>query len=68
MTGDQDVAGDDGYDEYDDRRDYESEGGANDWYNDGHEGGSYSEDNFGGAVIFLVFGIACFALTLNRHS
>jgi hypothetical protein len=61
MSGDRDVAGDDGYDEYGDRCDYESEGGADDSYNDEHDGDSYSKDDFGGAVIFWIF---CFVATV----
>lgn len=63
MTGDQDVAGDDGYD---DRRDYESEGGADDLYNAGNDGGSYDEGDLGGAVIFWIFWIACFAAVIIK--
>ena len=51
MSGDRDVAGDD---ECRDQDDYESDGGADDWYNDGHDGGSYSKDDFGGVVIFWI--------------
>ncbi len=63
MSGDRDVAGDD---EFNDQDDYESDGGADDWYNDGHDGGSYSEENFGGAVIFWMFWIACVASVIIK--
>lgn len=42
--------------------DYESEGGADDWYNDGHEGGSDSEDSLYRDIIVLIFFIACVAI------
>jgi hypothetical protein len=72
MSGDWEVAGDDGYDGYDeygDRCDDESDGGGDDWYNDGHEGGSYSEDSLYGAIIFWIFCITCVAAAIIKpHS
>lgn len=65
MTGDQDVAGDDGYD---DRRDYESEGGADDLYNAENDVGPYREDEWGGAVIFGILWIACVAAIIKKSS
>ncbi len=63
MSGDQGLVGDD---EFGDQDDYESEVGADDWYNDGHDSGSYGEDDLGGAVIFWLFWIACLAAQLIK--
>lgn len=49
-----------------DNNDYESEGGADDWYNDGHEGGTHSEDNLYSGIIFWIFCIACAAATIIK--